>query len=377
MNFRFEQATKEQIRLRMALVGPTGCGKTYTALKLATLMSDKVAVIDTENSSASRYADEFAFQRLNLNLHSPDLYIEAIQAAGQAGFEVLIIDSLSHAWMGRDGTLALVDKAAKRYKGNSFAAWRDVTPLHNALVDSLIHCSCHLFVTMRAKTEWIIEKDKDGRSTPKKVGLAPIMRDGIEYEFDVVGDMDETHNLVVSKTRCPILDGEVIRKPGKELAETLLTWLGSEPAETRLQSPNSQGNTNTSAEAVETDGSSLGTLSDDVIDRLLDDVEELNPTPSNEASANADENALTPDGGITSEQMVQLDQLGLDYYGKERWQARKQELVAFVTDSEHTRCEDITNKQAQELIDGLQEKLNEAIEESAKSAETRHAASIH
>jgi len=229
-SYTFTKATKEQIKARIALIGPSGSGKTYTALRLATALGDRIAVIDTENNSASLYADEFNFDTLALDSVSPQTYVQAIHAAERAGYDVLIIDSLSHAWAGKDGALAMADQAAKKYRGNTFAAWRDVTPHHNALVDALIHCQSHLIVAMRSKTEYIIETEK-GKMVPKKVGMAPIQRQGMEYEFDIVGDLDLDHNLVISKTRCKALDGQVITLPGEELGQTILAWLadGAEP----------------------------------------------------------------------------------------------------------------------------------------------------
>lgn len=231
MVFEFKEATKEQAKARIALIGPSGSGKTYTGLRMAEGLGDKIAVIDTENSSASKYADEFKFSTLALIEFSPQTYIQAIQAAEKAGFDVLIIDSLSHAWMGKGGALEMVDKAAKRYQGNSFAAWRDVTPHHNNLVDALVHCQCHLIVTMRTKTDYVVQQNDKGKMEPKKIGLAPIQREGLDYEMDVVGDLDLDHNLIITKTRCRHLDNETISKPGKETAEVIKAWLsdGEEP----------------------------------------------------------------------------------------------------------------------------------------------------
>lgn len=232
MTFQFTKATKSQARARIALIGPSGSGKTYTALKLAQGLGASVAVIDTENASASKYADEFEFDVLVLEEFSPQTYVRAIRAAEGAGYDVLIIDSLSHAWAGQGGVLEMVDRAAKKYRNNSFAAWRDVTPHHNALVDAMVRCQCHLIVTMRSKTHYDVQKDeKTGKMMPVKVGLAPVQRDGVEYEFDIVADLDLDHNLIVSKTRCRALDGAVISQPGEELAATIRDWLSDgEPA---------------------------------------------------------------------------------------------------------------------------------------------------
>ncbi len=221
----FQKAVKSKAKGRLGLIGPSGAGKTYTALLVATHMGGRIALIDTEHGSASKYADEFEFDTLCLNNFNPKNYIEAIKSAGAAGYDVLIIDSLSHAWMGTDGALELADKNAAKYGGNRFAAWRDVTPLHNQLIEAILSSPCHVIATMRSKMEYIQTTDEKGKTVIRKVGMAPIQRDGMEYEFDVVGDMDTAHNFVVSKTRCKALDGAIIECPGKELADTFMAWL--------------------------------------------------------------------------------------------------------------------------------------------------------
>lgn len=235
----FRPATKEKVKLRLALIGPSGSGKTYTALRIAQGLGDRVAVIDTEKGSASLYVDDenpdggrFRFDVAELEDHSLDNYIRAIRAAGKAGYDVLIIDSLSHAWMGRGGALEEVDRAAARVKGNKYVAWRHVTPKHNELIDTILQSPCHVVATMRAKTEYVQEVDERGKTVVRKVGLAPVQRDGMEYEFTLVADIDADHNLVVTKSRCAPLADAVINKAGAELAATLRAWLesGAEPA---------------------------------------------------------------------------------------------------------------------------------------------------
>jgi AAA domain len=223
--FAFKRAVKTGARLRLAFVGPAGSGKTYSSLAVAKGLGGRVAVIDTERGSASKYADQFDFDVLELESFSPDTYREALLAAQHAGYDVIVVDSLSHAWIGRDGALQMVDDQAKRERGNSFGAWRTVTPKHNAMVDALTECKAHLIVTMRSKTEWVIEEDSRGKKVPRKIGLAPVQRDGLEYEFDVVGDLDQDNVFVVSKSRCPVLSRQVIERPGAQMASVLLGWL--------------------------------------------------------------------------------------------------------------------------------------------------------
>jgi len=226
--FGFVKATKTQSRLRLGLIGPSGSGKTYTALRIAKGLGTRIAVIDTERGSASKYAGDVAdFDVLELDSFAPATYVQAIRAADEAGYEVLVIDSLTHAWTGKDGTLEMVDRIAKRSgeRGNSFAAWREVTPEHNALVDAILRARCHVIVTMRVKTEYVLEENERGKKVPRKVGLAPIQRDGLEYEMDVVADLDHDHNLIVSKTRCAALDRAVFREAGEDVAGILKRWL--------------------------------------------------------------------------------------------------------------------------------------------------------
>lgn len=245
-NFAFHPATKSRARSRIALVGPSGSGKTYSALAIAAGLGKRVAVIDTERGSASKYAGlpgMPAFDVLELDTFAPETYVAAIAAAGGAGYDVLVIDSLSHAWMGKDGALEQVDRAAKRSQsGNSFAAWRDITPKHNALVDAMLACPCHLIVTMRAKTEYVMETNSRGKQEPRKIGLAPIQRDGMEYEFDVVGDITLDHELIISKTRHPAFDGRVIKLPGRDFGVAIGEWLSDgTPAPARASSEDSGG----------------------------------------------------------------------------------------------------------------------------------------
>jgi len=225
-NITFKRASKTQARLRLALIGPAGSGKTMTALQIATALGGPVAVMDTEHGSASKYASLFEFDAFEPASFHPQTYIDAIRVAEEGGYRVLIIDSLSHAWSGKDGALELVDRAAKRNQGgNNFSAWRDVTPLHNALVEALIGARIHIIATIRAKMEYVQEKNEQGRSVVRKIGLQPVQRDGLEYEFDVVADLNQDNDLIIGKTRCPALSGKAFNRDGAGVACILADWL--------------------------------------------------------------------------------------------------------------------------------------------------------
>lgn len=223
----FVPATREAARARIALCGPSGSGKTYTALTLAAVLGDRIAVVDTEHGSASKYAGgkPFTFDTVSPSRFDPRDLAKLLAAAAGASYDVVVIDSLSHYWSGPGGILELVDDASARARGNSFAGWKDVRPFERQIISALLGYPGHVIVTMRTKTEWVIEDDERGRKTPRKVGTRPEQRDGIEYEFDIVGDLDQDNTLVITKSRCFELSGAVIRKPDAELGKQIAQWL--------------------------------------------------------------------------------------------------------------------------------------------------------
>lgn len=215
----FRSADKSQSKIRIGLFAPAGFGKTYSALRIAKGLGGKIAVLDTERGSADLYANIFEYDVLQMNApYLANKYIMAIEAAETAGYNTLIIDSLSHAWAGEGGLLdkqgAIADKT-----GNSWAAWRNVTPDHNKLIDKILQSKMHIIVTARTKTDWVVEGGK-----PVKVGLAPIFRDGLEYELTCVFDLDKQHHGFASKDRTTLFDGQVIPMT-EQVGEQLLQWL--------------------------------------------------------------------------------------------------------------------------------------------------------
>ena len=173
----FRKAERKQAKLRLALCGPSGSGKTYSALLIAQGLAPggKIALIDTERGSGELYADLTEYDVAPLEPpYTPARYIELIESAEEAGYDVLIIDSLSHAWTGEGGVLDMHDKAAAASRsGNSFAAWREVTPQHNQLVDAILGANLHIITTMRTKTAYDLVDDGRGKKKPVKIGLAP------------------------------------------------------------------------------------------------------------------------------------------------------------------------------------------------------------
>lgn len=224
---RIRKAERKKAKLRLGIAAPSGAGKTYSSLLIAYGITgdwEKIGMIDTENGSGDLYAHLGEYSVLPLEApFTPERYVEAIKEFEKEGFEVIIIDSLSHAWAGEGGALEIVDNAMSGSK-NKFTAWREVTPKHNTLVNAMLQSKCHIIATMRSKTEYVLEEDDRGKKVPKKVGMAPIQRDGMEYEFTVMFDLSVQHVATVSKDRTSLFDGQYI-KPSEETGKQLLEWL--------------------------------------------------------------------------------------------------------------------------------------------------------
>lgn len=222
----FEEATKKAAKARIALTGPAGSGKTYTALMLAFGLGEKVAVIDTERGSASKYVGRngWRFKTMKPTSFAPLSLVEHLGKAAGAAFDVAVIDSLSHYWEGTDGMLQQVDR---RSGANKFASgWKVMRPEEQRMLDAILAFPGHVIITLRVKTEYVLETNERGKQEPRRVGLKPIQRDGIEHEFDVVGDLDLSNTLTVSKTRIEGVDmGCAYLKPGVELAAKVAEWL--------------------------------------------------------------------------------------------------------------------------------------------------------
>jgi hypothetical protein len=221
---KIRKAERAQSKLRLALTGTSGSGKTYSSLLIAKGLGGKILVVDTENGSADLYANIAEYDVLPMNApYTPEKYIAAIQTAEEAGYSTVILDSLSHAWAGEGGLLDQQGKIADK-SGNGYTAWRNVTPSHNRLVDAIIQSKIHVIATMRSKQEYVMDKSENGKTTIKKVGLAPIQRDGVEYEFTTVFDLNQSDKVAhVSKDRTQLfsIPFRIDENTGKQLVEWL------------------------------------------------------------------------------------------------------------------------------------------------------------
>jgi energy-coupling factor transporter ATP-binding protein EcfA2 len=223
----FAKAVKYNAKGRVALTGPAGSGKSFTALMLARALAGpngKIAAIDTEHGSLSKYADLFDFDVLELDSFSPQTFVDALHAAEDAGYSVFLCDSLSHFWMGRDGALEFVDNAKRRAK-DQMEGWKQFRPHERAMVDDMIASPMHIICTMRTKTEYQEQVDANGKKKRIKIGLQPVQREGLEYEFDLVGYMDEENTFIADKTRCPEYALKAFTKPTPKDFQPFVEWL--------------------------------------------------------------------------------------------------------------------------------------------------------
>ncbi len=196
------------IKLARGIAGPNG----------------KILMIDTERGSGDLYAHITPYDIISLTPpYAPKNYVEAIEAGEDGKYDVIIIDSLSHAWSDEGGLLDQADKLSAG--GNRFTAWASLTPQHRALVNGMLNSDCHIIATVRSKQEYAMERDeKTGKSSVKKLGMAPVQRDGMEYEFTVFMDIDQNHNAKTSKDRTDLFRDEIFMID-EGIGERLVGWL--------------------------------------------------------------------------------------------------------------------------------------------------------
>ena len=229
------KAQRRKAKLRLGLSGPAGSGKTLGALLLAYGITGNwgdICLIDSENYSGELYAnttkagvDIGEYNIISLTVpYTPEKYTAAIRECEDAGIKVIIVDSLTHAWAGEGGLLDKKGQMEKKAGVNSWTAWRDITPMHNRLVESILSSKVHIIATLRAKMEHVSEKNDQGKTVIRKLGINPIQRDGMEYEFTTFVDVDQDHQCTSSKDRTGIVDGKAFQL-SPHLGKQFLDWL--------------------------------------------------------------------------------------------------------------------------------------------------------
>ncbi len=293
-SFKFKKASKEAVYLKLAITGPSGSGKTTAALRLARgLIGDKgkIAVIDTENSSSLLYADAYDFEVCVIEPpYTEEKFTDAISDAVASKFDCVIVDSFSHVWQ------AILDYKSKldMRGGNSYTNWANAGNKFENVLQAILNSKIHVICCMRSKMDYAIDTDERGKKSIRKVGLAPVMRDGIEFEFSLVLDLDMSHKAIASKDRTRMFDGK-ISEITEETGVALNDWRLSKSAvvEKTGDSSASKSTKTVTATGVNTRNGQVdnSTHSPNVGDSPTTKVSKK---PSSDASTNSDDNDDIP-----------------------------------------------------------------------------------
>lgn len=234
MAFQVKKATREKIYVKLALMAPSGGGKTYGSLRLATGMAEeierqtgkrpKILMGNTEQKRGYYYANEFDYDIVDIDApHNPEKYVEFMQFAVDEGYGIVILDSSSHEWEGKGGCLELHKQA-----GGTYQSWDKVTPRHNRFIDALADSPIHVIATMRGKDQYEMEKDNNGKTTVKKLGVGAKQRDGFEYEFTCTFLIDQKTSMSeVQKDNTHIFENEGAVLLSEDHGRKIIQWANS------------------------------------------------------------------------------------------------------------------------------------------------------
>lgn len=217
---QLQKASRKKASIKMSLQGPSGSGKTYSSLLLAYgLCNDwtKIAVIDSENHSSELYSHLGSYNVLQLSApYTPEKYTQAIVACGQAGMQVIIIDSISHEW-------EYILESHAGMNGNSFTNWQKIGLRHKAFIQAILGSKAHIIVTTRTKQDYVLN-DRNGRMVPEKVGLKAVQREGLDYEMTLVFDLTMKNTATASKDRTGLFFGKSEHKLGIDTGVLIHQW---------------------------------------------------------------------------------------------------------------------------------------------------------
>lgn len=234
MAFQVKKAKREKIYTKIALMAPSGGGKTYGALRLATGMAEeikrdtgkeaRILMANTESKRGYYYANEFNYDIVDIDApHNPEKYVELIEFAVSEGYDILIIDSSSHEWEGKGGCLELQQQA-----GGTYQSWARVTPRHNKFISAIADSQIHIIATMRGKDQYEMEKDDKGRTTVTKLGVGAKQRDGFEYEFTCTFLIDQKTNMATAqKDNTHIFENETATLLSEAYGQKIIQWANS------------------------------------------------------------------------------------------------------------------------------------------------------
>ena len=228
--FKVRKAVREKVFPKIALTAPSGGGKTYSALRLATGMIEemggdkKILLANTESSRGLYYSDCFEYDIVDIEPpHEPEKYVDLINFAVESGYGVLIIDSSSHEWEGKGGCLELQQKA-----GGTYQSWAKVTPRHQRFINAVADSPITIIATMRGKDQYEMTKDDRGKASVQKLGVGAKQREGFEYEFTCTFLIDQKTNCAeVTKDNTHLFEHEGPKLLTEEDGKRIMRWANS------------------------------------------------------------------------------------------------------------------------------------------------------
>ena len=235
----FKPAEKMDAKARVAFIGPAGSGKSLMSLRLAKLLAGengKIAAIDTEGGTLSKYADLFKFDVDTPSAFTAEYWLAQLTEAEKSGYSVFLTDSLSHFWMGEGGALEFVDEHSSVNR-DKFAGWKAWRPFERQMMSRMLASPCHIICTMRTRNEYVDEVDEKGKKKRRKIGLKPEQRDGLEYEFDLVALMNDDCSMSIDKSRVMLTDGSspyanrTFQMPKADVFTPFVDWLSGKKPE--------------------------------------------------------------------------------------------------------------------------------------------------
>lgn len=222
--FQFQQAEKEARPARIAFDGPSGSGRTLTALRVASALGENIAVIETEHGHSHQYGAEVPFRSTVLTDFNPDHLFAALASAAVLGHDVVVIDSYTQFWTGTNGMIDKVQTDTRPGYGGQNEAWHKNRPMERRITEALLAYPGHLVMTLRSDTETVTEPDAQGRTITRKVAVKPKQRADIEYDLDIAGTLGPVATLHIGKSRIPALVNKVEYEPGVEMGKVIRAW---------------------------------------------------------------------------------------------------------------------------------------------------------
>jgi hypothetical protein len=200
-NFEYNAAVRKGSPLILGIFGPSGGGKTWSSLRLATgiqrVVGNDIAVIDTEAGRALKYSEFFKFKHVPFAPPFRSLdYLAAAEHCAKMGAKTIVVDSMTHEHAGIGGYLEFAEAELDRMAGDNYGK-RQACKLasfikpgceRRKMIDGFLAMGTNFIFTFRAKEKVKPEKVKrDGDREKTEIvnlGFMPIGSTELVFEMD-------------------------------------------------------------------------------------------------------------------------------------------------------------------------------------------------